>query len=168
MARGIFILAIMTLFVLSVKSDDLNFLEEVDCTARSFTLRPEKWPKRYVTVGFDAKGQLYGSKGFSIKHHAYFFERINANEPYFHIIFKERNDVYVFMTDTPEGLIYSTQSVPGAQGEWKIQKVSEKEYALFPKKWPNRHMCIKNDYIGTMIGCKDAVGPEGRFFIDEI
>ncbi|CAC5416790.1 unnamed protein product [Mytilus coruscus] len=166
MARGILILAIMTLYVLSVKSDDLNFLEEVDCTARSFNLRPERFPKRYVTMESGAKGQLYARRGYFGENNAFIFKRINANEPYFYIKSKKLKNRYVFMTDIPEGLIQSTRKVPGAEGEWKIQKVSEGEYALFPKEWPNWHMCRKNDYFGTMIGCKDAAGPEGRFFID--
>lgn len=169
MARGILILAVVTLFVLSVESDDLDFLEEDVCTASSFTLRPKKWPYWYVVMGSDAKGQLHGSHSSTHlgDHNKFHFERINANEPYFYITSKRWKEWYVYMTDTPEGLIQSTKTWPGMEGQWKIQKVSEEEYALFPKKWPDRHMCMKNDYIGTMYGCKDAVGPEGRFFIDK-
>ncbi|XP_063447559.1 uncharacterized protein LOC134727106 [Mytilus trossulus] len=169
MARGILILAVVTLFVLSVESDELNFLEEVVCTAPSFTLRPEKWPMWYVVMGSDVKGQLHGShrRTHLGDHNKFHFERINANEPYFYITSKRWKEYYVYMTDTPQGLIQSTNTKPGEDGEWKIQKVSEGEYALSPRKWPNWHMCMKNDATGTMYGCKGAVGPEGRFFIDK-
>lgn len=164
MARVLSILAVVTLFVLAVESHELNFCDEVDCTASSFSLRPEEWPRWYVAMGSDAKGQLHGihrtiSFGNS---HKFNFERIRANEPYFYITSKKWNEWYVYMTDTRDGLIQSTKSKPGAEGEWKIQKVSEGVYTLFPKKWPNWHMCMKNDYKGTMYGC-----PEGRFFIDK-
>lgn len=70
------------------------------------------------------------------------------------------------MTDSSQALIQSTKTTPGAEGEWKIEKMSGGEYAFFPRKWPNWHMCMKNDFIGTVHGCKGSVGREGRFKLD--
>lgn len=97
MARGTFILVITTLVTLSVKSDDLIFL---DCTGGSFTLRPERWPQWYVALGSDQNGVLQGRKENVGEQRQFIFKRIHFYEPYCYIKSKKWIEWYVVMTDT--------------------------------------------------------------------
>jgi len=69
------------------------------------------------------------------------------------------------MSNTDNGRVQSTSTKPGPEGMWKITATSDGMFTLSPKKWPAWYMYMENDYIGTVIGCKNTPGDQGTFTI---
>ena len=145
--------------LLSINADDLSFLE-----CGSFILKSKKFPLWHVGT---ANGYLIGKNGPVEPSGTFTFERIFQNQPYFYIRFRMGvwDSRYAFMSDRILRPVESSRWKPGMQGQWKVSRVSDGQFTFSPMIWPNLVMCMKDNVVGTIVGCSNNSGSSGTFTI---